>query len=153
MANEGKFVLSKLHHIGLAVKDAGKAAEMYSASLGIGPFMFLDVDLPEVVIYGKPTPLRLKVAMAQMGDTMLELVQAVEEGSPAWELVYRKGEGLYHLGFLVDDLSEALGQLEGQGFDLIEEGGHGDNRFAFVGGEKTGDVIFELLQLEPGLRP
>ena len=46
---------------------------------------------------------------------MLELVQALEEGSPPWDLVYRKGEGLYHLGFLVDDLSEALGQLEGRG--------------------------------------
>ncbi|UCC59709.1 MAG: VOC family protein [Dehalococcoidia bacterium] len=153
MVEEGEFRLPKVHHIGVAVKDVEKAAEFYTDSLGIGPFMFIDVDLPEVTLYRKPTPLRLKVGMAQMGDTLLELIQALDEGSPPWNLVYRKGEGLYHLGFLVDDIKHALNHLEKKGFSLIEEGGHGENKFAFVSCEQCGDVIFELMQLEPGLIP
>jgi hypothetical protein len=51
----------------------------------------------------------------------------------------------------VDDLSQALTQLKRQGICVFEEGGAGNNRFAFVGSDKGESVIFELMQLEPGL--
>lgn len=153
MAENSKFVLPKLHHVGVAVKDIEAAAEYYWSNFSIGPFMIFDVDLPEVVILGQRTPLKLKVGIGQMGDIYLELVQALEEGSPAWDLVYRRGEGLYHLGFLVDDLSQALDQLEKQGFKGLEAAGKGENRFAFVRSRKSEGVLLELMQLEPGLMP
>lgn len=153
MTKNDKFVLPRLHHVGVAVKDVEAAADYYSSNFGIGPFMIFDVDLPDVFIQGQRTRLSLKVGIGQMGDIYLELVQALEEGSPAWELVYRRGEGLYHLGFLVNDLSQALDQLEKQGFKGLESAGRGKNRFAFVGSRKSEGVLFELMQLEPGLMP
>ncbi|UCG82678.1 MAG: VOC family protein [Dehalococcoidia bacterium] len=151
MAEKGKFILPKLHHVGIAVKDVEAAAEYYYSNFGIGPFMIFDVDLPDVVILRQRTRLKLKVGIGQMGDIYLELVQALEEGSPAWELVYRRGEGLYHLRFLVDDLSQALAQLEKQGFKGLESAGKGKNRFAFVGSRKSEGVLLELMQLESDL--
>jgi methylmalonyl-CoA/ethylmalonyl-CoA epimerase len=152
MVEKRKFVLPKLHHIGVAVKDIEKAAEYYSSNFGVGPFMFLDVDLPGTVTSGKSTPLKLKVGMAQMGDVIFELIQDVGEGRSArGEPISRRPRRPYHLGFLVDDLSQALTQLKRQGISVFEEGGAGNNRFAFVGSDKEESVIFELMQLEPGL--
>ncbi|PID28962.1 MAG: methylmalonyl-CoA epimerase [Candidatus Cloacimonadota bacterium] len=128
-------MIKKVSHIGIAVKDLDAAIEMYK-NLG------LEVESTEVVESQK-----VKVAFIPVGDTRIELLSGTSEDSPISKFIEKKGEGIQHIAFGVDDLPEELKKAEENGFRLIDKaprpGAHGAD-IAFLHPKSTGGVLLEL---------
>ena len=131
-------MLKKLEHVGIAVEDLDQALEVYQEALGLAPDEVLEV--PER---------GMKIAFFTLGDVQLELLASTREGSDIGNFLEKRGPGLHHLAFLVDDVAAALGHLKEKGVQLIDEtpkrGGRG-NRIAFVHPKSIGEVLVELCE-------
>jgi catechol 2,3-dioxygenase-like lactoylglutathione lyase family enzyme len=107
-----------ISHIGIVVEDAEKAAEFYSRVFGVGPFTTQVYDMskgPYFLIDGKPSTAKFKASIAFSGDVFIELVEVMEGDTNHTQFLRKKGEGLQHLCFLVDDMKSAVTALKGEG--------------------------------------
>ena len=94
-----------------------------------------------------------KLAMYPVGETSLELLQAVGPTSPVAEWIEERGQSLFHLCFEVEDIDAALVELKEKGVKLLDESpkpGHGGSRIAFLDPASTGDILIELAELPAG---
>jgi methylmalonyl-CoA/ethylmalonyl-CoA epimerase len=103
---------TKLHHVGLVVKDIDKAIA-YLESIGIGPFMARDgvkkFTIPfKGELHGKPAEWKTTISNAQLGDVQLELLEPTQGPQALKESLDATGEGLHHIGFLVENLDAAI---------------------------------------------
>jgi methylmalonyl-CoA/ethylmalonyl-CoA epimerase len=123
-----------LDHIGIAVRSI-EAAGIYRA-LG------LDIDHVETV--GSQG---VKTAFLSVGDSNLELLEPTSADSPVGKFLEKRGEGIHHICFRVDDIEEHLERLKKDGFRLINEapvpGAHGC-RVAFLHPAAGNGVLIEL---------
>ncbi|MFO7741514.1 MAG: VOC family protein [Anaerolineae bacterium] len=130
MANESpaKIKCKGINQIAIVVEDLEQVAENYWNILGIGPWAIYDWEYPLVydrTYRGEPAWARERIALVQVGDVQLELVQPVEGPSIYRDWLDEHGEGLHHLNFLVDDVDEAVDVLAEQGFESLQGGRFG----------------------------
>ncbi|MFN2239848.1 MAG: methylmalonyl-CoA epimerase [Thermoanaerobaculia bacterium] len=127
-----------LDHIGIAVRSLG-TARIYE-DLG------LEVDHVETV-----ASQGVKTAFLSVGDSRLELLEPTGESSPVAKFIEKRGEGVHHLCFRVDDIDAELEKLKARGYRLINEspvpGAHGC-RVAFLHPSAGSGVLIELSQPE-----
>lgn len=99
----------------------------------------------------EPVDFKIKIAMVQIGPIKMELIQPVEGESIQQKYLDSRGEGLNHIGFLVNDLDRELAELNEKGMQVIlrvrRKTGGG---VAYLDTRKEGGVIFELVQPPPG---
>ncbi len=110
------FTFGRLDQIGVVVKDLDKTIERLTA-LGLGPFVKRKLPEDNVESYrGKPFKPNdaVRIAFAKLGGLNLELIQPVGP-SPHKEYLDEKGEGVQHLGFLVDNVVEATKRVTEKG--------------------------------------
>jgi methylmalonyl-CoA/ethylmalonyl-CoA epimerase len=123
-----------LDHIGLAVRSLD-AAKIYQ-SLG------LTIDHVETVETQK-----VRTAFLSVGDSNLELLEPTSDDSPVAKFIEKRGEGIHHICFRVDDLDSYLARLKAEGYRLINEapvpGAHGC-RVAFLHPASGNGVLIEL---------
>ncbi|UCB44730.1 MAG: VOC family protein [Spirochaetota bacterium] len=123
-----KIQVKDINQLAIAVKDVEKVAANYEKILGIGPWTFFDWEPPLVYdrkYYGKPAWGRDRIALAQVGDVQLELMQGVEGPSIYKDWIEEHGEGLHHVNWLVDDVDETEKILAKEGFSSIQGGKYG----------------------------
>jgi catechol 2,3-dioxygenase-like lactoylglutathione lyase family enzyme len=148
-----KSPFSKVNQIGVVVRDMDRAVEYYQ-SLGIGPFEPLqNVIFVYKEVLGKaidPDSIKLKIRIAKVGPVDLELIQPIE-GESLWkEFLETRGEGINHLGFLVEDIDKEEAKLVAKGFTVLYR-----SRFKNGGGAtyfdtgKIGGVLLELMKWPP----
>ena len=127
----------KLDHIGIAVADIDKAIEIYQ-KLG-----FKTEAVEDVPGFG------VKVAFLPMESANVELVQPVKNDSAMAKYLEKKGEGIHHLCFEVQDIRAELKRLEAAGVQLVDkvprQGAHG-TLVAFLHPKSTGGVLIELAE-------
>ncbi len=121
MANQTEPIVkyAEIHQIGFVVKDAEKAAEYYSINFGWGPFEFMEYEFKDYTFRGKKHDYaKQKLAFAQHGSLMIELIEPIEGETPASEFLREKGEGINHL-YLghVEDLDPILDKLNTVGIE------------------------------------
>ena len=130
-------MLRKVNHIGIAVKSIEKAKSIFEL-LGV------KVEGEEVVEDQK-----VKVAFIPVGESRIELLEPTSEDSPVAKFLEKRGEGIHHIAFQVDNVSEALDKLKKEGIRLIDEkprkGAHG-TLIAFIHPKSTNGVLIELCQ-------
>ena len=148
----GKSTFSRLIHIGVVVRDMNKTIARLTA-LGIGPFKprILPPDARETY-RGKPfvPSKRVTIQTTRIGDMELELIQPIDGDSPHREFLDAKGEGIQHLGFMVDNLDEEVEHLTAQGSEiLLTSQFKGGGGVAYLDLDAAG-LIVELVQ--PGNR-
>ena len=148
----GKSTFSRLIHIGVVVRDMNKTTARLTA-LGIGPFKprILPPDARETY-RGKPfvPSKRVTIQTTRIGDMELELIQPIDGESPHREFLDAKGEGIQHLGFMVDNLDEEVERLTAQGSEiLLTSQFKGGGGVAYLDLDAAG-LIVELVQ--PGNR-
>ena len=117
-----------INQVAIVVKDLEMVAENYWNILGIGPWAIFKWEAPLVYnrrYHGKKTWAREKIAITQVGDVQLELVQPVDGDSIYQDWLVERGEGLHHMNFLVDDVDEAAEILAQEGFPSIQSGRFG----------------------------
>jgi catechol 2,3-dioxygenase-like lactoylglutathione lyase family enzyme len=141
----------KFLHAALVVKDMDKAIKYFEA-LGVGPFPpFLGgpgMPVTGKTVRGKPSDydMDLRLARGDMGGMGLELIQPLKGRSVYGEFLEKKGEGLHHLAFGVDDLDAEIADMEKRGFKVIQTGAFGTAKFAYFESEKPGGMLIELCQ-------
>ncbi len=143
---------SELHHISIVVKDIDEAAEFYN-SIGIGPF----VDYPPMKEYVKLNVpdedgfYNLRIKVARMGPVDLQLIQPGEGESLYKDFLEKKGEGVYHLGFVVDEIDQSEADVKELGLKVISNGRREDGSgFAYLDTAQKGGVTLLIRQSPPG---
>ncbi len=128
-------MVKHISHIGIAVKDLDAGIEFYK-KLG------LELEGVEEV----PSQM-VKVAFFPCGDTRIELLAPTSEDSPVAKFIEKKGEGIQHLAFAVDDLPAALMESSDKGITLIDKeprpGAHHAD-IAFLHPKSSMGVLIEL---------
>jgi len=146
---EPKIKLPPLEQIGIVVKDIDKAIEYYTTIFGWGPFEIRDLNLDGYTYRGKKGSCRLKLALYKSGSVEIELIQVLEGETPHTEFLRKKGEGLQHLRFRVDDLDKALAELASEGIQpIFQQRVAPGVAFAYIESDKIGGVMFELFELK-----
>ena len=89
----------------------------------------------------------MKLAFFQVGGTSVELTAATSDDSPIAKFIEKRGEGVHHLSFEVDDIRAELKRLKGEGFVLLDEEprrGAGGYWIAFLHPKSTNGVLIEI---------
>jgi methylmalonyl-CoA/ethylmalonyl-CoA epimerase len=144
----GTSAFTHMLHVGMVVRDMDRAIERFTA-LGIGPFKPRILPAENRETYrGKPffPSERVTIQITQIGNVELELIQPIDGASPHQEFLEKKGEGIQHLGFMVDDLEKEVNHLTGEGSSIILT-----SQFKNGGGVAyldlgVADLIVELVQ-------
>ncbi|MBE3113524.1 MAG: methylmalonyl-CoA epimerase [Actinobacteria bacterium] len=129
-------MIEKIDHIGIAVRSIEKTSELFSNILG------LKVAGEEIVEEQK-----VKVAFLSLGDSELELLESTSPEGPIARFIEKKGEGIQHIAFRVDNIEEALEKLKKEGVRLIDEKpryGAGGAKIAFLHPKDTNGILIEL---------
>ena len=143
---ENKFVLPKVEQVAVICKDLDSTAAFLSKTLGIGPFVFSERNSP-VTVDGKPSNARRKLGIAPMGGVDLELIQPMEPGTPYYNFVMARGEGMQHIRFApVADLKQTVANLEKMGYKTAYAGDFGGSSFAYMESEKAKGFVLEFVQ-------
>jgi methylmalonyl-CoA/ethylmalonyl-CoA epimerase len=130
--------LKKIEHIGIAVKDLEAANALYEKLLG-SPAYKTETVASEGV----------RTAFFGAGPNKVELLEAMDDGSPIAKFLEKRGEGVHHIAFLVDDIVAELARLKKEGFVLLNESPKkgADNKWvAFVHPKSANGVLVELCQ-------
>lgn len=131
-------LFEKIDHIGIAVADLEKALSFYRDQLGLEYKGIEEVDEQKV-----------RVAFFPVGESKIELLESTDPAGPVGKFIEKKGEGVHHLSFRVNDIEGKLRQLKEQGVDLIDERpryGAGGAKIAFLHPRSTGGVLVELCE-------
>lgn len=133
--------MEKIEHIGIAVKSLENANDLFGKLFGEPHY-----KVEEVASEGVAT------SFFQVGPNKIELLEATNPDSPIAKFIEKKGEGIHHIAFAVDDIRAEMKRLEGEGFQLInkepKEGA--DNKLvAFLHPKGTNGVLVELCQEKP----
>ena len=128
-------MVKKISHIGIAVKSIEEAAKFYEK-----------IGLKIASIEEVPSQ-KLRVAFIPVGETKIELLEAMSEDSTIAKYIEKKGEGIQHIAFAVDNLPETLETCENQGLQLIDKEprpGAGGADIAFLHPKSASGVLFEF---------
>ncbi len=131
----------RVDHIAVAVSSLEKALQFYKEQLGIKL-----IDIETVEEQG------VKVAKLDLGNTHIELLEPLGEDTPVGKFIAKRGEGLHHICFGVDDIESGIENLKDCGVRLIDQSpkiGAGGAKIAFVHPKSTGGVLLELSQPSP----
>ena len=135
-------MIKRIAHVGIATGSVEEA-------LGFYELLGLQVDTVE-----KIEDQLVRVAILKVGESALELLEATDAESPIARFIERRGEGLHHITFEVEDLAGELSKLRSQDISLIDEvpriGANG-KLVAFVHPRSTGGVLVELSQTPEGV--
>lgn len=130
-------MITKINHIGIAVRSIEEATKLYTEALG------LEVHDTETV-----EAYKVKIAMIPVGESKIELVEPTDSEGAVAKYIEKNGEGLHHLALEVDDIEVALSSLKASGIPLIDEtprAGAGGTRVAFLH-PKGAKISLELVE-------
>ena len=130
----------KVDHIGVAVKSIEAAKQLYNGLFGL-------------THAGSETVAEQKVTTAffPIGDTEVELLESTSPDGPIAKYIEKKGEGIQHIAFRVENIEEALAELKAKGIQLIDEKprrGAGGAKIAFLHPKSTFGILIELCEKE-----
>lgn len=128
--------ISHIEHIGIAVESLDTAIPFYEKTLGLKCYAIEEV--PEQ---------KVRTAFFKVGETKIELLESTDPEGPIGKFIEKKGQGIQHMAFAVDDVDEALTTVEGKGVRLIDKkhrnGAEGLN-IGFLHPKSTFGVLTEL---------
>ncbi len=130
--------MKKIEHIGIAVKDLNQANKTFQKLLGIYPYK-TEVVITENVI----------TSFFEIGESKVELLESSDPNSVIAKFLEKRGEGLHHIAYSVNNIYDEMKRLKTEGFVLInEEPKRGaDNKLVcFLHPRDTNGVLMELCQ-------
>ncbi len=128
----------KLEHLGIAVKDLNNANECYTKLLGAEPYKQEEVASEGVI-----------TSFFNAGESKIELLEATNEQSAIAKFIEKRGEGLHHMAFEVEDIYQEMARLREQGFQILNDQpkkGADNKLVCFIHPKSAGGVLVELCQ-------
>jgi methylmalonyl-CoA epimerase len=132
-----------IDHVGVAVADIDSALALY------GDTFAMPLAHRETV-----TEQGVEAALLDVGPCHVELLRPLGPETPVGKFLERKGPGLHHVAYRVDDIERTLAELEGKGVELIDSAprtGIRNSRVAFVHPRATGSVLTEIVEPAEGV--
>ncbi len=145
--------IGSIDQVAVVVRDLDRAMERYVDEVGIGPWSVytFSPDWIRMTFRGEERGYVMKLALAQVGDVMYELIEPVQGPNTYEEFLNARGEGLHHLGYFVDDIDAAIEEMEGKGFPLLQSGRgfgtEGDGAYAYFETEDALGHILEAIEM------
>ncbi|MFZ9503800.1 MAG: methylmalonyl-CoA epimerase [Cyclobacteriaceae bacterium] len=130
--------MEKIEHIGIAVKDASAAIDLFTRLLGSPPYKTETVSSEGV-----------QTIFFQVGETKIELLTAIRPDSPIAKFIEKKGEGIHHIAFQVQDIEKSETELKEKGFEMAPGGirsGADNKLITFLHPKSTAGVLVEICQ-------
>ncbi|NQY00032.1 MAG: methylmalonyl-CoA epimerase [Flavobacteriaceae bacterium] len=130
--------MEKIEHIGIAVKDLESSNQLFEKLLGNPHY-----KIEEVASEG------VKTSFFRSGPNKIELLEATHPDSPIAKFIEKKGEGIHHIAFAVDDIFSEITRLKSEGFIVLNETpkkGADNKLVAFLHPKSTNGVLVELCQ-------
>ncbi len=135
------FDMIKIEHLGIAVKELGVSVPLFEQLLNT-PCYKTEVVATEGV----------STAFFQTGESKIELLEATNENSPIAKFIAKKGEGIHHIAFAVENIEAEMKRLSALGFELLNEtpkNGADNKLVCFLHPKSTNGVLIELCQDRP----
>lgn len=130
--------MTKLEHIGIAVKDLTESIQLFEQLLNSPCYKTETVESEQVT-----------TAFFQQGETKIELLANTVAGGVIEKFIEKKGEGIHHLAFAVTDIRAEMKRLKDQGFILLQEEpkkGADNKMVCFLHPKSTNGVLIELCE-------
>ena len=130
--------MKKIEHIGIAVKDLEKSNDLFSQLFGKPPYKFESVEGEGVT-----------TSFFKSGPNKIELLEATNPDSPIAKFIAKKGEGIHHIAFAVNDIYKEIKRLKKEGFIVLNETpkkGADNKLVVFLHPKSTNGVLIELCQ-------
>ncbi len=130
--------MKKIEHIGIAVKSLEESNLLFEKLLGTPPYKQEEVESESV-----------KTSFFMNGPNKIELLEATNPESPIAKFLEKKGEGIHHIAFDVDDIFSEIQRLQLEGFVILNETpkkGADNKLVAFLHPKSTNGVLIELCQ-------
>ena len=138
--------MKKIEHIGIAVKDLKTSNKLFKSLLGKAHY-----KIEEVASEG------VRTSFFKTDTTKIELIESIKDESPIAKFIAKKGEGLHHIAFAVDNIELEIKRLQTQGFTIINEQpkiGADNKLVAFLHPKSTnGVLIVKKLKLNNYISP
>ena len=131
-------MIIRIEHIGIAVKNIGLSNELFSKIIGKGHYKKEDVASENV-----------STSFFKTGESKIELLESTSGESAISKFIEKKGEGIHHIAFEVDDIEAEIKRLKQEGFRLINEQpkiGADNKLVCFIHPKDTNGVLIELCQ-------
>ena len=131
-------MINKIEHIGIAVKSIEEANIIYKKLLGVAPYKSEYVESENVL-----------TSFFKVGESKIELLEGKADDNAITKFIQKKGEGMHHIAFDVDDIETEIKNLKDQGFVLLSDKpkkGADNKLICFVHPKSTGGVLIELCQ-------
>lgn len=131
-------MIRKIEHLGIAVKNIETANEVYHKLLGVPSYKTEKVESENVL-----------TSFFKVGESKIELLEGTSAESPITRFIEKKGEGIHHIAFDVDDIVAEMQKLKEQGFTLLSDTpkrGADNKLICFVHPKSTNGVLIELCQ-------
>jgi methylmalonyl-CoA/ethylmalonyl-CoA epimerase len=131
-------MLRKIEHLGIAVANIEESLKIYETLLGTNCYKSESVESEGV-----------KTAFLQVGESKIELLEASNPSSPIAKFLEKKGPGIHHIAFDVENIEAEIARLTAQGFELIHttpKDGADNKLIAFLHPKSTGSILIELCQ-------
>ena len=130
--------MKKVEHIGIAVKDLNNANALFEKLFNQSHYKVEELESEGV-----------STSFFKVGDTKIELLQALQADSPIAKFIEKRGEGIHHIAFEVDDIQSEMERLQAEGFELIHteaKDGVDNKKICFLHPKSTNGVLIELCQ-------
>jgi len=137
--------LHRLHHIAVVVENLDAAVEKFER-LGFGPFVayppleeYVELEVPDKCAF-----YRLRIKVCDVGEVALQLIEGNDERTIYGKFLKERGEGIFHLGFLVDDVDRAEEEGKARGLSVLSRGRRPDGS-GFTYFDTLSELGFALL--------
>lgn len=147
------FLDNGVAQVAIIVKDLEETVKKYHDLFGIGPWHFYTYQKPlvkKMSYHGQPAEHAFRIALSYFGPSRIELIEVKEGDSVYKDFIEKHGYGVQHLGFLVEDMREALEQARSAGLEMIQDGSgfgpDGDGHYAYLDTEDILGVTIELIE-------
>ena len=130
--------MDKIEHIGIAVKSLRDASSLYERLLGYKSYKTEEIASEQVI-----------TEFFKVGESKIELLEASSDESAIHGFIQKKGEGIHHIAFAVDDIVKEMARLKNDGFQLLSDHPRigADNKLVcFVHPKSSHGVLIELCQ-------
>jgi methylmalonyl-CoA/ethylmalonyl-CoA epimerase len=130
--------MKKIEHIGIAVLDIESSNEVFGKLFGKAHYKTEAVESEGV-----------KTSFFKVGENKIELLEATKPDSPIAKFIAKKGEGIHHIAFDVDDINAEVKRLKAEGFIVLNETpkkGADNKLVVFLHPKTTNGVLIELCQ-------
>ncbi len=131
-------MLTNVEHIGIAVRDLTASNALFSSLLNVAPYKSEAVEAEGVL-----------TSFFRVNETKVELLEATNPDSPIAKFLKKKGEGIHHIAFAVDDIEAEMERLKNEGFTLLNDTpkrGADNKLVCFLHPKTTNGVLIELCQ-------